>query len=172
MIAGWVGMIGLILLLHFGTFHLLELAWRRAGVCAEPIMRQPLRSPSLGEFWGKRWNLGFRQLSYSFVFKPLQRRVGAVAATLAAFLASGLIHDFVISFPAGGGYGLPTGYFLLQGIGVAAERSSAGKRAGLGEGIAGWMWMALFTAGPVFLLFHARFVMQVILPFLHAIGAC
>jgi hypothetical protein len=35
-------MAGLILLLHFGTFHVLSLAWRRAGVNAQPIMRSPV----------------------------------------------------------------------------------------------------------------------------------
>ncbi len=169
--AGWVGMLGLIFVLHFGAFHLLSLAWRRAGIAAEPIMRQPLKSHSLGELWGRRWNLGFRQLSHAWVFRPVEGILGAPAATMAAFLVSGLIHDLVISFPARGGYGLPTGYFLLQGAGVLAERSTFGRRIGLGKGIVGWCWMALFTAGPVFWLFHPPFVTRVILPFLHAIGA-
>ena len=30
--AGWCGMIGLVMMLHFGIFHLLSLAWRAAGV--------------------------------------------------------------------------------------------------------------------------------------------
>jgi hypothetical protein len=25
------------------------------------------------EFWGKRWNLGFRQLAHEFIFRPLQK---------------------------------------------------------------------------------------------------
>ena len=86
------------------------------GLHAEPIMRRPLASQSLGEFWGKRWNLGFRNLSHALVFQPLQKRFGAAAGALGAFLASGLIHDLVISVPARAGYGLPTAYFLLQGL--------------------------------------------------------
>ncbi len=30
--AGWLGMIGAVFILHFGTFHLLSLVWRRMGV--------------------------------------------------------------------------------------------------------------------------------------------
>jgi hypothetical protein len=171
LLAAWVGMIGLILILHFGIFHLLSVIWRAAGVSAQPIMQHPLQSQSLSEFWGKRWNLGFRQLSHDWVFAPLRRHVGVTAATLGAFLASGLIHDLVISVPANAGYGLPTAYFLLQGCGVLVERSTVGARLGLGRGVLGWLWMALFTAGPAYFLFHPWFAMRVMIPFLRAIGA-
>jgi D-alanyl-lipoteichoic acid acyltransferase DltB (MBOAT superfamily) len=170
LLAGWAGMVGLVLFLHFGTFHLIALAWQCAGIRAEPIMQRPLESESLSELWGKRWNLGFRKLSHTLVFRPLQRRFGTVAGTLGTFLASGLIHELVISAPARAGYGLPTTYFLTQGLGVIAERSEAGKRLGLGRGMRGWLCMALIAAGPVFCLFHPWFVMRVMLPFLHAIG--
>ena len=170
LLAGWMGMLGLVLFLHFGTFHLIALAWQSTGIRAEPIMQRPLQSESLSELWGKRWNLGFRKLSHTWVFEPLRRRFGIVAGTLGAFLTSGLIHELVISVPAGAGYGLPTAYFLLQGLGVIAERSDTGKRIGLGSGARGWLWMALFTAAPLYWLFHPWFVMRVILPFLHAIG--
>ena len=168
--AGWAGMVGLVLFLHFGMFHLIALAWQCAGIHAEPIMQRPLESKSLSELWGKRWNLGFRKLSYSLVFRPLQRRFGAVAGTLGAFLASGLIHELVISVPARAGYGLPTAYFLAQGLGVLAERSAAGKRLGLGHGMRGRLWAVLIAAGPLICLFHPWFVLRVMLPFVHAIG--
>jgi hypothetical protein len=168
--SGWVAMLGLILLLHFGLFDLISCAWRSMGVCARPIMHQPLRSTSLGEFWGKRWNLGFRRLSHWLVFKPVERRFGVVAGTLAAFLVSGLIHDLVISVPARAGYGLPTAYFLIQACGVLAERSAIGKRLGLGQGIRGRVWTLFVAAAPVFILFHPWFVERVILPFVRTVG--
>src|SRR4029077_9104708 len=111
LVIGWVGMLGLMLILHFGTFHLIALAWQAAEVNARPIMQAPASATSLSEFWGKRWNLGFRQLTHGLVFDPIRMRAGTAPALLAAFVASGIIHDFVISFPARGGYGLPTGYF-------------------------------------------------------------
>jgi hypothetical protein len=97
---GWFGMVGLILLLHFGTFQILGLVWQSVGVKATPIMSAPLRSTSLGEFWGKRWNLGFRQLGHELIFRPLCRRLGADVAGFFVFVVSGLIHDLVISLPA------------------------------------------------------------------------
>jgi len=171
LLRGWVGMLGLILLLHFGTFQIVSLLWESFGVDAKPIMSAPLRSTSLGEFWGKRWNLGFRQLSHQLIFGPLYRRLGADAAGFLVFVASGLIHDLVISLPARGGYGLPTIYFLLQGTGTTIERSQFGKRLGLGRGVRGRIFMLLFLIAPVFWLFHPWFVMSVILPFMRAIHA-
>ena len=167
---GWIGMMGIIFALHFGVFHLLALAWQSAGVAAQPLMQSPICARSLSEFWGKRWNMGFRQLTHGLVFQPVRKRFGAAAATLAAFLVSGLIHDFVISFPAGGGYGLPTRYFLLQGLGVLAERSKLGARLGMGRGFRGWVFTLICAAGPAFWLFHPTFVRNVMIPFFAWIG--
>jgi alginate O-acetyltransferase complex protein AlgI len=171
LLAAWVGMLGLILILHFGIFDLLSLVWRSAGISAQPIMQHPLQSKSLSEFWGKRWNLGFRHLSHDWIFAPVRKHCGIATATLAAFAASGLIHDLVISVPARAGYGFPTAYFLAQGIGVLIERSNLGAKIGLQRGASGWLWMAVFTAAPAYFLFHPWFAMRVMLPFLRAIGA-
>jgi hypothetical protein len=171
LIAGWVGMLGLILILHFGTFHLIALVWQAVGVNARPIMQAPASATSLSEFWGKRWNLGFRQLTHGLVFEPLRKRAGTALALLAAFVASGVIHDFVISFPARGGYGLPTGYFLLQGIGVLLERSGFGRRLGIQSGFRGWLFVLVCAGLPAFWLFHPPFIRNVMLPFFAFIGA-
>jgi len=167
---GWVALFGLVLLLHFGSFHLLALFWQSCGVVAQPIMAKPIVSKTLSEFWGKRWNLGFRQLAHDLIFHPLHKRIGVNAASLLVFLVSGLIHDLVISLPARSGYGLPTAYFLLQGVGVSLERSTVGRRLALERGTLGWVFMFAFTAGPAFWLFHPAFVLRVILPFMKVIG--
>jgi Membrane bound O-acyl transferase family len=171
LLRGWIGMLGLILLLHFGTFHIVAFVWQSLGVKAEPIMSSPLRSTSLGEFWGRRWNLGFRQLAHELIFRPFYRGLGPETAGFLVFVVSGLIHDLVISLPARGGYGLPTLYFLMQGAGVTVERSRFGKRLGLGQGVRGWSFTMVFLTVPLFWLFHPWFVLRVILPFMRAIHA-
>ena len=171
LIAGWCGMAGMILVLHFGSFHLIALAWQSAGVPAQPLMNAPTRSTSLSEFWSERWNRGFNDLMHLLLFKPSRHRLGLPGAVLLVFLVSGLLHDLVISVPARAGYGLPTAYFALQGLGVLLERSSVGRKASLGRGVRGWCYMAIITGAPLFLLFHEPFVLGVISPFLRAIGA-
>ena len=171
LLRGWIGLFGLIFLLHFGSFHLIALFWQTMGIAAEPIMAKPILSKTLSEFWGKRWNLGFRQLAHDLIFRPLHRRIGVAAAGLLVFVVSGLIHDLVISLPARGGYGLPTGYFILQGLGVTLERSTLGRRLGLQKGVPAWIFLLIVTAAPAFWLFHPPFVLRVILPFMHAVHA-
>ena len=171
LLAGWLGMAGVILVLHFGTFHLLSLGWRSIGVNAMPVMMNPLRSRSLSEFWGRRWNTAFHELATRFTFRPLRPMVGPTSATLLVFLVSGVIHELVISIPAQGGYGLPTGYFVLQGLGIAGERTRLGRRAGLGRGWRGWLFTVIVAAAPAFWLFPPPFVRNVILPMLAFIGA-
>jgi alginate O-acetyltransferase complex protein AlgI len=170
-LAGWLGMAGMILILHFGLFDLASTGWRMLRVDAPPIMNRPLRSTSVSEFWGRRWNAAFNDLAARLVFRPVARHTGTAAATVIAFVVSGLIHELVISLPAGGGFGLPTAYFLVQGLGVLAEHSSFGKRLRLGGGISGWIFTMMIVGAPAYWLFHPPFISNVILPFLRAIGA-
>ena len=169
-LAAWIGLVGLVLVLHFGLFHLLALGWQVAGVAARPIMHRPLAAPSLGEFWGRRWNSGFRQVSHDFVFEPLLRSVGPALASLSAFVASGLIHELVISVPASGGYGLPMAYFVLQGLGAVAERSRLGTRLGLRRGLRGRAFAWMIAGLPAYWLFHSAFIERVAIPMFRALG--
>jgi hypothetical protein len=170
-VAGWIGMVGTIMVLHFGSFHLLSCFWRSLGVNARPLMHSPLTSVSLGEFWGRRWNTAFRDLTHRFLFRPLTARLGARGAVFAGFAFSGIVHDAVISVPSGGGYGGPTIFFILQALGMLAERSRVGRKLGLGVGWRGWLFTALLLVLPAPLLFHPPFVLGIVVPFMHAIGA-
>ncbi len=171
LLQGWVGLLGLILVLHFGSLHLMALAWQYFGVDAQPLMRAPIVSRSLTEFWGARWNSAFNKLVHDWTFRPLYRVVGTVGATTAVFLLSGFVHELVISVPARGGYGLPTIYFLIQGAGLLFERTAFARKCGLGRNVRGWMFTVLITASPVVFLFHAPFITRVVLPFLHVLNA-
>src|SRR6185503_14268953 len=131
----------------------------------------PVAATSVGEFWGKRWNTNFNDLAHEFIFRTLYRRISALWATMLVFLISGLVHELVLSVPARGGYGLPTIYFLVQGLGMIGEHTKPGRRAGLGRGLPGWAFAVLVTAGPAFWLLHPPFIHNVILPMLQAIGA-
>jgi predicted DCC family thiol-disulfide oxidoreductase YuxK len=97
LLAGWIAMIGMVLLLHFGLFSLVTALWQTFGVNARPVMNAPLRSTSVGEFWGRRWNAAFNDLTLRLIFRPMARRTGSTVATLLAFFVSGVVHELVIS---------------------------------------------------------------------------
>lgn len=171
MLRGWIGMAGLVLMLHFGSLHLLSCFWRARGVNASPLMNSPLASTRVSEFWGKRWNTAFRDLTHRFLFRPLTNRLGIAWATLIGFLFSGLVHELVISLPAGAGYGGPTLFFLIQSIALLIERAPFGRAMGLGRGWRGQLFTLLVVALPARALFHPPFIREIILPFMKACGA-
>lgn len=171
LLAGWVGMAGIAFVLHFGVLHVVSLAWQAAGYSAPPIMHKPHRAVSLAEFWGRRWNTAFRDLAHRYVFKPLAPARGVLVATLAVFVASAAIHEVVITPSAQGGSGLPSLYFLLQGAAQLFERSTLGKRLGLGAGWRGRVYCLLVIALPAVMCFPPAFIHRVTLPFLQALGA-
>ncbi|HEY8148991.1 MAG TPA: membrane bound O-acyl transferase family-domain-containing protein [Vicinamibacteria bacterium] len=147
------------LLLHFGAFDLVAGLWRRAGADVSPLFRAPLRSTSLGEFWSRRWNLAFSEMTSLVVYRPLALRVGRRAALVAAFLFSGLLHEAAISLPVRAGFGGPLLYFAIHGLltGIERERGPFGRVGTL---------LALVL--PLPLLFHAPFLRGAIWPLLGA----
>jgi alginate O-acetyltransferase complex protein AlgI len=167
-LAAWTALVGIILLLHCGVFHLLALVWQSRGVRAVPIMDRPFYASSLGDFWGRRWNRAFRDLSDYYVYRPLLRRTSPAVALAAVFLASGVIHDLVITVPAGGGYGLPTLYFLLQAAAILLSRTPPGRRFRLHRGWQARLLAAVMLIAPLPLLCPQPFLDNVVLPMLAA----
>ncbi|MFN0076759.1 MAG: MBOAT family protein [Prosthecobacter sp.] len=166
MMAAWVGMVGLVFMLHFGCFHLVTAFWMFMGHATEPLMKNPMVAGSLAEFWARRWNTAFRDALHLLVFRPVAARWNAKGAHWLVFLTSGLLHEAVISLPAGAGWGGPTAYFLLQALGIELSR-----RLRLRQGVICRLWTLAFLLAPLGLLFHPPFIHQVILPFLKTIGA-
>lgn len=146
---------GIGLLVHFGVCDALAGFWRMRGVPVGRLFVNPLASTTLGEFWGRRWNLAFHAVAKDLVFRPAARRWGAAAGILLTFAFSGALHELLLSLPAGGGYGLPFAYFLLHGLLVLAERRWA---------IRGRVWTLLGLLGPAPLLFHPWFLRAFIRP--------
>lgn len=162
---GWCGMVAMLLVLHFGVFDILAYAFNRAGIPVRPIMNAPWRAKTLAEFWGVRWNRAFSGVTRVALFRPLVRRVGAVPGTLAGFAFSGLAHELVITVPAGGGYGLPTLYFMVQGMGVFVERRWKGEKSFTSR-----LFLSAVILLPAYWLFQPIFMEEVMVPFLAILG--
>jgi hypothetical protein len=156
---------GLSLVLHFGVFNILAGLWRFAGVACGPLFRAPLRSTSLGEFWGRRWNLAFAEMTAIAVYRPLAGRLGNVPALVGAFLISGLLHELAITVPIQTAYGLPMLYFLLHGSLVQVERWL--ERRGTPVNRVPWIgrvWTLAWLFLPLGVLFPPPFLQGVVWP--------
>ncbi len=148
-------MVGLSLVFHFGVFTLLAALLQALGFPTRVLFDAPLRARSLAEFWSQRWNRGFAEMTALAVHRPLAARFGRPRALLGSFLASGLLHEVALSLPVGAGFGLPTCYFVLQGLMVQRERVLPSRLATM-----------LRVALPLPLVFHPWFVRGAIVPLL------
>ena len=164
LVGGWLAMVGIVFSMHFGYSHLTAVILRANGRLVTPIMNRPIIAASVSEFWGKRWNLAFRDYAHVTLFMPLARKWGATIGSMAGFAFSGVIHELAISLPARGGYGWPMLYFIIQGFGVLSERWFAKLGWWKTGSIANRVWAIAVVALPVPLLFHQAFVVKVIVP--------
>lgn len=151
-------LVGLSLILHYGLFNIVTGGWRYAGVDVRALFRNPLASTSLRDFWMRRWNVAFSEMCQESIGRAT-RPLGSRVQIALVFLFSGLLHEAAISLPVQAGYGLPTVYFALHGIGVLFERRW------LREGsIAARVFAALLIVAPLPLVFHLPFLEQIIWP--------
>lgn len=160
---------GLSLILHFGIFNVAAGLWRLAGVDARPLFRGPLAARSLGEFWSQRWNVAFSEMTTLGIYRPLSAACGRRPALVAAFLASGVLHELAISVPVLAGFGLPLAYFSLHGMLVFVEHvlAKAGRPV-RGWGPAAHAWVLGWLVVPLPILFHRPFLRGVVWPLIGA----
>ena len=83
----------------------------------------PLAARTPGEFWGRRWNTWVNHMLYRYVFVPSRGRRHPVRGTL-AFTASAALHEGFVVVGTREFTGWTGGFFLVQGVLVAATSQS------------------------------------------------
>lgn len=159
-----VALPALSLLLHFGLFNLSAGLWRYAGVPCQRLFRSPLRSTSLAEFWGRRWNRAFTEMTRLAVYEPLRRHTNRRVALLATFAFSGLLHELAISVPARQGYGGPTAYFAVHALLVCGEQTPQMRSWLTAHRLLARAWTIFWLVVPLPLLFHTPFLRGMVWP--------
>lgn len=89
-----------------------------------PIHHHPLSSPSLSEFWGRRWNLWVQDW-ITDMGRPFHR--SHKKKIVVSFLVSGLFHEAMVNLPhwifTGESYfGTMLLYFFIQGCGLYLDK--------------------------------------------------
>ena len=150
---GWLTLIALLALVHFGWADVLSWMLRRRGFRVRRLFNRPERSRTLNDFWTRRWNVAFVEMDL-VLFMPRLRRIAGPRAPLLMLVLSGLLHELAISYPADRGWGLPLMYFALHGAAMQAERTrwfrSRSRR------FTTW-WTRTLVLAPVALVFHQPF---------------
>ncbi|MCW1887462.1 membrane bound O-acyl transferase family-domain-containing protein [Luteolibacter flavescens] len=139
---------------HFGALRVLKGVLRAAGFPVRTLFPNLLAARGIGDFWSKRWNVGYSQMMQRLVGRPVQQRCGESAGVMAVFLGSGLLHELAITLPVRAGFGLPTAFFAAHGCLTLLERK-------LGRPI-GKIPALLAVALPLGVLFPPAFRDQVI----------
>jgi len=63
-----------------------------------PFMLNPIfESSSPSDFWGRRWNLVVHGLLKRGVYKPVRSKFSRFTASMSAFIASGIFHEWLLS---------------------------------------------------------------------------
>lgn len=154
----WAMFIPMSLAFHFGILRLLKTALRLVGYPVRTLFPNILVARGIGDFWSRRWNVGYSQMMQRLVGRPMTKVAGGSAGIMAVFIGSGILHELAITLPVQSAYGLPTLYFTAHGLLVVAE--SKGKKP------IGRIPALLLVALPIGLLFPPAFQHEVILEIL------
>ncbi len=157
--------VGFSLVVHFGIINLMAGVWRRVGADCRSMFRAPLASFSLREFWGRRWNIGFSEMTALGVYRPLRTRLGTQGATFIGFVFSGMLHELAITVPVMECLGLPLCYFALHGCAMLAETRL--ERRGIvfrDHPVLARIWTSGWMVLPLPLLFPVPFLREVLWP--------
>jgi len=139
---------------HFGALRVLKGGLRAAGFPVRTLFPNVLEAQGLGDFWSRRWNVGYSQMMQRLVGRPVEKLAGADAGLMAIFLASGVLHELAITLPVRSGFGLPTLYFAIHG-GLTLLERKMGRPFGK-------IPTLLLVALPLGLLFPPAFQSEVI----------
>ncbi len=106
----------------------LEFAAAALGWITPPLHDMPHLARSIAEFWGRRWNRIVSSVLHARAFAPLSRR-STTLAIVAAFALSAAMHAYLIGIATGLGAALAwAAFFLLQPLGILAERRLGVRR--------------------------------------------
>jgi hypothetical protein len=131
--------VGALVLTMIFASNALASAFRLCGSCGMVPMRNPLAAVTPADFW-RRWNRPTQQFLHDYVFLAVNGPRQPLTATLATFIVSGLIHEWLFDLCAGRIAGWQMAYFTLHGLATVATAKVRPR------GRARWMWTAATLA--------------------------
>jgi hypothetical protein len=129
---------------------ILLIGYRLGGIVLPRINDEPIRSTTLAEFWGRRWNRVVAGWLRDYLFFPLARRRKATLGICAAFAGSTILHFWIAWVPLNveGGV-LMASFFVVQGVALLLERRLRVERR-RPAGRRGWTIAWMLLSSPLF----------------------
>ncbi|XSG74284.1 wax synthase family protein [Herpetosiphon llansteffanensis] len=155
----WLALVGVVISLFFGVTRLYLAIWQAFGWQVQPLFLAPIYSRSVSEWWGKRWNMAVHEVLSVVVWQPLKPLIGSRWAAAMVFIVSGLLHELLLSYPAAGGWGWPTGYFVVQIAATSLERQRSVRAWLRRSSYRQIIWTLSWTIIPAPLLFRPELVL-------------
>jgi hypothetical protein len=136
-------------------------------VAQPPLFNKPWLTRSVYDLWSRRWHQIFRPGFHQVAYKPIRRLfgknhqgAGRIFGTIAVFMCSGLMHDYIILGMLGysnitkpGIFGYQTLFFFLQALATIVSVKSPTLPTWLARALT-WCWV-LYTA-PLFVEPYVR----------------
>jgi len=107
---------------HFGALRVLKGGLRAAGYPVRTLFPNLLMAQGFGDFWSRRWNVGYSQMMQRLMGRPVGNLFGESAGVMAVFVGSGILHELAITLPVRAGFGWPTLFFTVHGLLTVLER--------------------------------------------------
>lgn len=146
----WFFALAFIYALSAGAYLLATIVYGAIGFRTPPLHIAPAAARSVQEFWGERWNRIVNGWLAETFFRPLARRRRPALGALAAFMASAVLHAYIVLVAVNWGMALVMlAYFLLQAAIIALERV---LRVRAWQPVAGHAWTILWmvSLSPLF----------------------
>jgi hypothetical protein len=128
-----------------------QLTGRLAHLELPAIHDHPLRSKTLSDFWGRKWNRWvqdwLRDITSNYRRQPNKKLI-------LTFLISGFFHELMVNLPylikyGESSFGNMMAYFTIQGFGLLLEKK-------IGHSLPSWLrrvylWLVILIPAPLFL---------------------
>jgi len=119
----WSAALVFIYAVSAGAYPLGRVVYRAIGFTTPPLHVAPAAAKSVQEFWGERWNRIVSGWLGDTFFRPLARRRHPLIGALLAFVASALLHAYLILVVAPLFWALVTlAFFVGQAVIIGMER--------------------------------------------------
>jgi len=88
----------------------------QSGVYITEVFNAPILANSPRDFWGRRWNLCFRNFAYRNIFIPMGGTKHQFLSIPMVFIISGLLHEYFVFTIGGDLHGYMMLFFSIHGM--------------------------------------------------------